>query len=192
MTRYIYAFLIIFSTGCGYQLGRGSQLATYQTISIPYICGDRTGEMTNALIKEMSRSGAFAYCNRSADLCLKVNIVDLFEQNIGYQQGPDDDDGYDDQDGRCRTGNSVIPNETRLIVIAEVTVIESCTGCVKLGPGRIRASYDFDHDYYFSPDGINQTSLGQLTNMESAREAVIRPLSAVLAQKIVDYVVYSW
>lgn len=190
--RYLCCFLLFLSIGCGYQLGQGSRLACYDSISIPYICGDRTGEMTNALIKEMSRSGAFVYRNHSADLCLKVTIIDQFEQNIGYQQGPDDDDGYDDEDDGYRTGKSIIPNETRLTVIAEVSVIETRTGCVKLGPGKIRASYDFDHDYYFSPDGINQTSLGQLTNMESAREAVISPLSAVLAQKIVDYVVHSW
>jgi len=189
--RIVYGLIFCLFLGCGYQFGQGSKLDNYRSISIPYICGDRTGEMTNALIKEMSRSGAFVYRNHSADLCLKVAIVEFFEQNIGYQQGPDDDDGYDDDD-EYRTGNSIIPNETRLTVIAEVSVVESCTGCVKLGPGRIRASYDFDHDYYFSPDGINQTSLGQLTNMESAREAVIRPLSAVLAQKIVDYVVHSW
>lgn len=190
--RVLLGMVLILLTSCGYQLGQGSLACEYESISIPYICGDRTGEMTNALIREMSRSGAFSYRNHSADLCLKVTIVDSFEDNIGYMQGPDDDDGYDDDDNNYRSSNSIIPNETRLTVIAEVIVIDSRTGCVKLGPGRIRASYDFDHDYYYSPDGINQTSLGQLTNMESAREAVILPLSAALAQKIVDYVIHSW
>ena len=92
--RYIYGLILIALAGCGYHFGQGSLSCEYNTISIPYICGDRTGEMTNALIREMSRSGAFVYQNHSAELCLKVTIVDSFEDNIGYQQGPDDDDGY--------------------------------------------------------------------------------------------------
>ena len=190
--RLFCTLLLTLLLGCGYQLGQGSKLDEYRTISIPYICGDRTGEITDALIKEMSRSGVFAYRNHSADLCLKVEIIEFVEQNIGYQQGPDSNYGYDDKSTGYRSGKTVIPNETRLTVIAEVTVVESRTGCVKLGPGRIRASDDFDHDYYFSPDGINQTSLGQLTNMEAARDAVMRPLSVVFAEKVVDYIVNSW
>lgn len=181
------AVLLIFGA-CGYQFGQGSLICKYNSISIPYICGDKTGEMTEALIKEMSRSGVLAYKSRSADLCLKVTVLDFFEDNIGYMYGPDDDDGYEKEDNT----NSIIPNETRITVIVQVEVIDSATGCAILGPGKIKASYDFDHDYYFSPDAINQTSLGQLTNMESAREAVISPLSVVLAQKITDFVINSW
>lgn len=180
--------ILLFLGACGYQFGQGSIVCKYTSISIPYISGDQTGEMTEALIREMSRSGALLYKNHSADLCLKVKILNFLEDNIGYMYGPDDNHGYEKKNNT----NSIIPNETRITVIAQVEVIDSASGCVILGPGRLTASYDFDHDYYFSPDGINQTSLGQLTNMESAREAVIKPLSVVLAQKITDFVINSW
>lgn len=186
--RIAWISVLLFLGACGYQFGQGSIICKYDSISIPYICGDKTGEMTEALIREMSRSSTLDYKNHSADLCLKVTILEFFEDNIGYMYGPDDNHGYEYKNNT----NSIIPNETRITVVAQVELINSAKACVILGPGKITASYDFDHDYYFSPDGINQTSLGQLTNMESAREAVIKPLSVVLAKKITDFVINSW
>ena len=185
---------IALSSCCGYQFGQGMLARQYSTVTVPYICGDKTGEMTYALIKEISRSGALSYRNCSADLSLNVTIIDLYENNIGYRYHCNDNSGDLEKNG-CHPhhfSDSIIPTETRLTAIAEISVIDTSTGSLKLGPGRIKASVDYDHDYYFSPDGINQKSLGQLTNMESAKEAVIRPLSEVLAQKIVDYVIHSW
>jgi hypothetical protein len=192
--RFFLVLVCLGLSGCGYQFGQGMLPSQYCTVTVPYICGDKTGEMTYALIREISRSGALSYRNGSADLSLKVTIIDLYENNIGYRYHCDDHLRDLEKDG-CRPhhfSDSIIPTETRLTAIAEVSVIDMSTGSLRLGPGRIKASVDYDHDYYFSPDGINQKSLGQLTNMESAKEAVIHPLSEVLAQKIVDYVIHSW
>lgn len=174
-------FLLL--TSCGYHFGQGSLPSKYQTITVPYISGDKTGEMTAALTKELSKSGAFIYHRDCADLFLNVTIVDYYEENIGYRHNIDKND---------KRTHSIIPTETRMTALAEVVVVESCSGCIVLGPARITASVDFDHDYYFSPDGINAFSLGQLTDAEAARDAVMRPLSHALAEKVVDYVVHSW
>lgn len=88
--------------------------------------------------------------------------------------------------------HSVIPTETRVEAIAEVTLIESASGRVLLGPVQIRAFMDFDHDYYYSWDNINETSLGQLTDYDAAVDGSFKPLYAILAHKIADYVYDAW
>ncbi|MFQ5729847.1 MAG: hypothetical protein ACE5GN_05765, partial [Waddliaceae bacterium] len=88
--------------------------------------------------------------------------------------------------------HSMIPTETRIKVLAEVTVRDSCSGEMVLGPAKIYASVDYDHDYYFSRDAVNVFSLGQLTDSDAAHDAVQSPLNRALAQKIVDYVIHSW
>jgi len=73
-----------------------------------------------------------------------------------------------------------------------VTVRETCSGSIVLGPAQLDASVDFDHDYYYSPDGINEFSLGQLTDYDVAYDTVQRPLNQALARKVVDYLTHSW
>lgn len=176
-------FIFLVFSSCGYQLGQGSLPSKYQTISIPYVKGDVTGELTAALVKEIARSGAFQYQRSSADLVLCVTILDSYEENVGFR--------YDrDKDGELT--DSIIPTETRVTALAEVSVTETCSGCVVLGPARIYASVDFDHDYYFTRDAVNIFSLGQLTDVDAAHDAVHRPLNNVLVEKIVDYLIHSW
>ncbi len=189
--RMIWIALTFFFSGCGYHFGQGSLPSQYHTMTVPYVCGDHTGILTSSLIKELSRSGAFLYHQDCADLILKVSIVDYSEDNIGYRYDVKDDDNNHDEHIKINK-RSIIPVETRLTVFAEVTVVEACSGCIKLGPAQIRASVDYDHDYYYSPLEINQYSLGQLTDAEEARCSVMSPLSKVLAEKIVDLVVHSW
>lgn len=187
--------LTLFLTSCGYHFGQGSLPSQYHTMTVPYVCGDSTGELTSSLIKELSRSGAFIYHQECADLILRVSIVDYYEDNIGYRYDVKDHDGdgedYEEHKKKINK-RSIIPVETRISVLAEVSVVEACSGCVKLGPAQLKASIDYDHDYYYSPLEINQFSLGQLTDVEEARCSVMRPLSKVLAEKIIDLVVHSW
>lgn len=175
--------LFILCMSCGYHVGQGSLLDRYRTISIPYVYGDKTGELTTALVKEISRSGAFCYKRDSAQLALNVTIIDYHEENVGFRYDRDKDGDLTD---------SIIPTETRITALAEVTVVDVCSGCIALGPARLMASVDFDHDYYFSRDAVNIFSLGQLTDVDAAHDAVIRPLNHALAEKIVDYVIHSW
>lgn len=180
---YCSLLLLLFCGSCGYQFGQGCLPSTYKTINIPYVQGDKTGELTATLIKEVSRSGAFQYRRGSSDLVLYVSIVDYLEENVGFRF---------DRDKKEELTDSIIPTETRVTVVAEVTVIESCSGCTVLGPSRIYAKVDYDHDYYFSRDAVNIFSLGQLTDYDAAHDAVQRPLNKVLAEKVVDYVIHSW
>lgn len=168
---------------CQYQFGYGDLSQRYSTITVPYIEGDQKGELTTEVIKQLSLSGALRYVNCGGDLTLKIKLIEFRDENIGFR--------YD----RKKSGKlkkSIIPTETRISALAEVLVIEAGTGKTIQGPINISASVDFDHSYYSSQHGINIFSLGQLSDIDAAYDAVMHPLNQCLAEKIVDYIINSW
>lgn len=155
----------------------------YETLSVPYVIGDNEGTLTAALIKEVVRSGAFEYRDQGGRLSLLVKKIDMREDNIGFR--------YD----RRKSGKltrDIIPTETRMTVLVEVSLYDTVSCKNILGPAILSASMDFDHDYYFSRDRVNVFSLGQLSDINEAYDAVEIPLQRLLAKKIVDYVNQSW
>lgn len=175
--------LLLFLVGCGYQFGNGELVDRYKTISVPYVVGDRNGDLTAELIKEIAARSPLEYRQSGSSLILHVEILEVNNDNIGYR--------YD----RKRDGERkdwVIPSETRISYLAEVSLIDAATGRVIYEPARITSSVDFDHDYFSSSNSINIFSLGQLTDIEEAREAVVHPLNRSLAAKIVDYINNVW
>lgn len=172
-----------FLSGCSYQFGHGDFSDRYSTISIPYAEGDLRGDLTAEVIKKIGSSGAFQYVNCGGDLILQIKVMDLNEENIGYR--------YD----RKKTGklkHYIIPSETRMNIIAEVSLIENGSGTVLRGPEKISAFTEFDHTYYTTRGRINIFSLGQLSDIDAAREAAVIPLNRILAEKIADFVMNSW
>lgn len=175
--------LLWLTVACGYRWGQGSAISEYRTISIPYVEGDWDGNLTAAVIKHMGQSGSLRYCDSGGALLLKIRIVDDYDENIGFR--------YD----RSRKGHfkrRIVPDEMRVTYVAEVSVIEVATGDLLMGPVRISADIEFDHDYYSSRNGVNVFSLGQLTDVDEARDAAQHPLNEELARKIVDYVNVNW
>lgn len=176
-------FLSCFLTGCSYQFGRGDLSDRYQTISVPYAEGDARGDLTTEVVRKLSSTGAFRYVNEGGDLTLKIKMIELSEENIGFR--------YDrKKDGRLK--KSLVPTETRMSALAEVTVIESASGKIVRGPARLTAYAEFDHTYYTTRDRINVFSLGQLSDIDAARDAALIPLNRHLAERIADYIVNSW
>jgi len=175
--------LLLLFTGCGYQLGQGGLTKKYRTLSIPYVTGDNTGQLTAALVKEIVKSGGFLYAHNTGELILQVSVVDYFEKNVGFQY---------DRNKKGKREDYLIPIETRITAIADVAVIEACSGSAALPATRVRASVVFDHQYYFGSDEGIETSLGQLTELDTARDSVRTPLFNTLAAKIVAYIVQSW
>jgi len=175
-------FLLLISS-CGYHYGEGSLSSNYSTISVPYIKGDTYGELTAALIKEITRSGSLRYKRSGGDLVFEIAILDFKEEDIGFR--------YDRQKDGRREKNT-IPTETRITAITEVSLFECCSGERVFGPRKIQASVDFDHNYYFGSDHLSRVSLGQVTDIDAARDSVRTPLFNHLAEKIVDTVINSW
>jgi len=186
--KFIFRFIFIFFTslvfsGCGYKMGQGTIPSLYQTISVPYAIGDEDGSLTASIIKEFEKNGGLTYVNDTGQLKLIVKVIDLRDQNIGFRY---------DRDRRERLNDSIIPTETRMTAVAEVCVLECLTGKQVMGPLIINASVDFDHDFYSSRNGINIFSLGQLTDIDAARDSVRIPLNETLGKKIVEYINESW
>lgn len=170
-------------SSCGYEQGHGPLLEKYSSISVPYIEGDTEGRLTAELIRQLSSSGAFTYKNDEGELVLKVKMLDTYDQNIGYQFARDENNQLLD---------SIVPTEGRMGSLVEVSVEESGSGKVLLGPKRISAEVDFDFDPDLAQNNITAFSLGQFNAVDSARDVAVRPLGKALADNIVNYVNNSW
>jgi len=168
-------FALILCTSCGYHFSK----TCYKTISVPYVCEDRSGELTAALVRELSNT--FCYRKDGGDLILHAKICSFHEDNVGYR--------YErKKDKNVRFTHTLIPTETRLSVFVEFSLEDATTGCLIVGPTRITSDVDYDHDYYFTRDGVNAFSLGQLTDIDEAHDAALLPLYQDLAKKIGDYI----
>lgn len=187
MTKHLHMCFIVIAcllSACGYHLGPGGSLPNqYPSISVPYVEGDQEGALTAAIIKEIVRTGDFDYRYHGGGLILKVKQVEIDEDNIGFRY---------DRKKRGELTSDVIPTETRVTMVVELSVVEAASCRTVLGPVLLSASVDYDHDYYSSRDGVNIFSLGQLTDLDAAYDAVQTPLNRAMAEKIVDYITQSW
>lgn len=177
-------FLLFFCSGCHYHIGQGGVNERYSSIAIPYAANDNDGRLTAALIKKMSESGLLHYDSDSGELTLLVKLIKYKNKNIGFR--------YDRFKKKDALLNTIIPTETRRTAWCEITVMETCSGKILIGPVLLNASVEFDHDYYSSRDGVNIFSLGQLGDIDAAYDASLTPLYEKLAEKITDYVNNSW
>lgn len=168
--------------GCGYRGESESPILNYQAITVPFVDGDEDGSLTSAIVRAISTSCPIPYSQYSGDLILRAKILDIDEDNVGYR--------YDrKKSGEIR--KRLVPCETRLTVQVEVSVENRC-GQQVLPKVIITANEDFDHDYYSSRNEINIFSLGQLSEVDAARDTVISPVNALISKKIVDYLSDSW
>lgn len=172
----------LFCSGCGYRI-ENAQSGSVRAIAVPFVVGDSDGGLTSALIQAVSQSGRFEYCSVSAPLILQVKIVSQNNTHIGFRY---------DRKKKGRLRKVIIPTETRITAIAEVALIDAGTQCPVVGPAKLTASVDFDHDYFSSRKAVNILSLGQLNDYDVANDDVHHPLNRVLAQKIVDFISESW
>lgn len=171
-------FLLFILSGCGYQFTAYSQPYRSKTISVPYAIGDQDGSFTNSLIYALT-TGGYTYVKCGGELSVFVDLVDFRTENIGYR--------YDrEKDGSLT--RTLIPEETRLIGIARVSLIDCESGCLVVPAFEVNASVEFDHEYYTTRDGVNTFSLGQLTDYDAARTTAYHPLNKKLAQRIVEYI----
>lgn len=176
-SRLLWLFLFFF-TSCGYKWGHDGSLPEHSKVYIPFVKGDVYGELTAALIQEISQSGVFVYSTYEADYDLEVEIYGIQESNIGFRYEIDKD--------QIRT-NLLIPCEGRLLIEVFVKVICNETGELVCEPLKFFETLDFDHDYYFSHRSTTTESLGQLTEVEEAHDIALRPLYRRLAKRVIDY-----
>ncbi|NGX55464.1 MAG: hypothetical protein KR126chlam2_01099 [Chlamydiae bacterium] len=180
--RVLVSFLILLTSCSGYHFGHGGVMERYCSICVPFVEGDNNGQLTNALISQISSQGILAYRSCGADLLLKVCIFEPSDENIGFNYA-----SINDEDAKV-----VVANEARLSIVARVSLIERSSQKCLLGPIEILSSIAYD----FEPDLSNVTNhnfaIGQLEMNSLAKDAAFPPLYNLLAQKIVDYLAHSW
>lgn len=177
---------------CGYRW----QPESFQrpTVTVPFVSGDEEGTLTMEIIRALSSSGVAEVVSFGGTYKLQVSILNSTAENIGFRQDPQK------VDGKVRI--NLLACEGRKTMVVEAAL---CQGeQVAYGPYQITADAEYDYvdgdsiqDLTFvNPMGTVVTvlpfSLGQLESVESAQEAVTRPLYRRLAQKIVDAIASEW
>lgn len=178
----IFCLIITTTTACQYCLGPNSFASQYPSISVPYVEGDDDGDLTAAIIEQLSTTSGMKYCKYGGSLVLNVEVLAEDEEHIGFRFDKDDETGL--------LTDNLIPAETRTKALVQIELIEACSGKVVLGPTKVIAHTDYDHDY--DKAGLNVFSLGQVNDYESTKDISYRPLNSALARKIVDRVVNNW
>jgi hypothetical protein len=173
-------------TGCGYRFQKPDER---MTLSIPYVKGDQEGQLTNELIRQFARSGAYEYLREDGDLLLKVALVGASSEKIGFR--------YDRNQTTGAVETNLMPTENRRTATAEVSLVHAGTEEVVAGPYKIAASVDYDYTdvnsiqalAFVTPTGQKEKvlnySLGQVDSPEGAHDDATLPLYRNLAQQIV-------
>jgi len=180
--RLCLSLLLLFCSSCGYRFTNQASPLRGKEIGVPYVIGDRDGYITSELIHALTASG-YQYDRYGGDVVLRVEVLEVVEDDIGFRFERKEDDKIE---------RSIISSEERLKAIVQVAVVDSVQCRDVIEPFIITADVEFDHEYYSSPNDINERSLGQLTDIDGARDAARRPLARTIAQRIVDYLDYAF
>ena len=171
---------LVLTLSCGWHLQTSDISQNEQTISIPYVVGDREGLLTAELVQQFEQGGVFKYTSDGGTYTLCVEVLDTKSQNIGFRYNP----------RRFETGikKQLIPSETRRRALAKVSLIETATQKVVSGPALITGACEFDHQNYSINNRTNRFSLGQLTDIDTTYESINIPLYRSLAVNICQYI----
>jgi hypothetical protein len=184
------ASLLAFSfSSCGYHTAASDDKTT---ISVPYVEGDAEGQLTAELIRQLTNSDLYTFVKKDGDFCLKVSIVGDKSDVVGFQY-----DQTTKQEGKkIKIERNLMPLENRRTLTAQVTLTDSSSEEVIVGPVKITASTDYDYIDVNSLDTVSfineqgkrektiSFSLGQLDSIEGAQDAALTPVYRLLAQKI--------
>lgn len=184
ITRMLLGLLILSS--CGYHFEGGERT----TIAVPYVIGDQEGELTAALIRQISQSPTLSYSHGEGNWILNVKIINVSDERIGFR--------HDRSPVTEKLRKHLEGIEDRRRVTAEVVIISSSTEEIIYGPQIVSAEMDYD---YVDPNSLKDLSvqgpngkffpvegfsLGQLDTIDAAKSDCLRPLYRKLAQKIID------
>lgn len=144
------------------------------TVSIPYVQGDSTGELTSRLVETVSSQPGFRV-DESGKYLLRVKLLDTREEKIGFRYDP----------RKLRHGEKdLILSETRAKALAEVSLVDRYTNDVISGPAYILGNIEYDHQENVIDNNINDLSLGQLSDIDTAQDVTYIPQDRELSSKI--------
>jgi hypothetical protein len=144
------------------------------TVSIPYVQGDASGELTSRLVQAVSSQPGFRV-DESGKYVLRVTLLDSREEKIGFRYDP----------RKLKHGKKdLILSETRAKALAEVSLVNRYTNEKISGPAYILGNIEYDHQENTIDNNINGLSLGQLSDVDTAQDVTYIPQDRDLAQKI--------
>ncbi len=173
-------------SSCGYQV---SSNESKTTISIPYISGDKEGQLTAELTRQITASNLYELASSHGDLTLQVSIVGDRNDIVGFR--------YDRSEESGKLEKNLMATENRRLLSALVTIVDRSTGETVIGPLTISGSGDYDYIdvttlrelAFITPSGKTEKvinfSLGQLDSIEGAQDGVLTPVYAQLASRII-------
>ncbi len=167
-------------TACGFHLAPSLSKNEATTINVPYVQGDHSGKLTAALVEEIEKHTKYCYVKNNGTVTLQVKLLDTRNENIGFRF-----------DRHSPGSEKLIPNESRTKRLAEVTLIDTGTQKVLLGPVYILATNDYDHQNYSLNTDINRFSLGQLSDIDTTDDVLYIPADRTLAQEIANWLTHS-
>jgi hypothetical protein len=174
-------------SSCGYS---SYQADDKTTISIPYIPGDREGQLTAELTRQLTTSGLYEIVSNQGDLVLAVSLVGDQNDIVGFR--------YDRSEESGKLEKNLMATENRRLLSAIVTVAHAGKDTPLIGPITIKGSGEYDYidvstlrelAFVSSSGKLEKAidfSLGQLDSVEGAQDAVLTPAYAQLARKIVS------
>ena len=192
-SNFLLISILIFLSSCGYHIDGPASSEDRMTISVPYVVGDSAGQLTNELVKQLSTSGTFECVQNYGQYTLKVIVFSDGSDRIGYR--------YDRNKRTLKVKKNLMPVEGRRTISAEVTLVNTSTDEIEIGPVIVTADADYDYINSDDVDEISFTnsqnkpqstisfSLGQLDSIEGAQDDVSIPLYRHLSQKIVDGII---
>lgn len=171
--------LILLLSSCGYHFRNQEERPT---LSIHYVTGDIEGQLTDALIKSITRSGSYQYVRANGDFLLQVHITSSSSTPIGYEYSPNN--------------INLFAIENRNAITAHVQLLDGATLEPLYEPFSVTANIEFD---YANVDAVSalavptpsgklepliRYSLGQFDSIEGSQEDATLAIYRVLAQKI--------
>ena len=186
MSRFLFLLLPLLSA-CSYCI---DGYDNHISVSVPYAIGDFEGELTNAIIWELSRSPEYSYTQDEGRWTIITKVLGTNNERIGFR--------YDRDDKSGERRKNIVGTENRKYMSVQVTVVNNRTGKKVLGPYIIKEEVDYDYadqnslrDLSFvDSEGERQTSiafsLGQLDTVAAAGEDALYPLYQKIAKRIVE------
>lgn len=181
---------LLFLLGCGYHFEGSRAQGETVSISIPYIKGDREGQLNGEIAKALGSSGLFEYAQNGGELILQATIITDGDDRIGFR--------FDRNPTTGKRRDNIVGTENRRSISAQIALIDAQTQETVLGPQVVSAVADYDYvdsnsirDLTFTePNGTPQKvldfSLGQLDSVEGGHDDTSLLIYRLLAQKIVD------
>lgn len=186
MSKKTLLFIVILTvfSSCSYQWSSPLPLSIY----IPKVEGDEEGIFTNLLIETLEKSSSFRYRGDRGAFSLKVKIIGIETEKVGFQRDREEVSG--------EILDVLRPSENRDKLYIELSVC-SDLGKEVLGPYFFQETITYDYvdgnsleDLSFLKGGKRETSLqfslGQLQGMFPAKKGARKDLFKKIAEKIVE------